>query len=1236
MIALRNTRVTFDPDRDVWLAHRPARVWPVMPAEKAQNLAAPPENLNSDPPSPWTTLVPMLGTLGIVGFAVVSRSVAFLVVAGVLVVLMLTGSIGARMAQTRRERRRRERVRRNYISAVAKARSAAWSAAVRQQDALLGLYPDTAGLLSALQEQGALWERRPGDDDFTSVRLGLGHVRARVPVVCTGLEGNPASSTEADLQQLAQDAVEETQFVPGSPVVVPLRTLSSVALVGAPERTRELAEAWIAGIAATCAPTDVRIMGLVPQSATPEWDWTKWLPHTRDPLAGEGFGRSIRALSADTWRFADAVRGLVELRLEQQRRAAEQGGWTARGGNAAVAAEHVVIVIDDYRPDILARAVPQLDLLMARGSELAVTLVLLTRDASEIPSSCGARVDFLDDGTCRYREAGPEGRIEEGVVPDRVDRDAAEKLARLICPLRLAEADAGADLVDLIRLVELLGYDDADQLQPSIDWLTRADLFASELPPTDVVDPTLEGATPARPRPKPADLLTAPIGLRSDGGALVLDLKEAAFEGMGPHGVLVGATGSGKSELLRSLVLGLAAGHSSELLSMLLVDFKGGATFADLGRLPHTVGLITNLADELSLIDRMRASLAGELDRRQQLLRDAGNVDSIRAYHELAETRPDLPPLPYLVVIVDEFGELLEARPEFLEVFVAIGRLGRSLGIHLLLATQRLEEGRIRGLESHLRYRLCLRTYSAVESSTVLGVPDAHALPPMPGLGYLRVDTGLQRFKAATTSVPHRRSSSDHKTPAVAHAFGIDGTAQGSGAARRRRGPFRRRRTARDAVPELRVLIDRLVEGGAAAGASRAAATSVWLPPLPDQLPLADLLTLESPGVPVGLIDDPARQQQYPLLLDPGDGGVHVACVGAPRTGKTTFLRTAVASLAARATPREVSIYLLDLGGGSLHDLAGLPHVGGVAGRHDPESVERMLREMRAVTDERAAAFRSLGVSSLEQLRRHPGRETVLPGPLAADVYLVIDNAGVLRSEFPELDMALADLAATSLQFGVHLILTAGRWLDMRPALLDAIGNRIELRLNDPVDSLAGRRVAETLPDDRPGRSLLRDGRHVQIAKAVEADALPVMVQDGMQAPRIMPLPARVSTAQVPELAAAAGRTVGDGAGFLLGVSEFRLTPAIRRSRRAGLASAAVRGRRLRPVDAFGSRGTAPARGRARGAAAHRRPRSQPARLRGRDPRGAVRVHRVPRGAPRPITRQRAARPAPTTRSHPP
>jgi S-DNA-T family DNA segregation ATPase FtsK/SpoIIIE len=158
-------------------------------------------------------------------------------------------------------------------------------------------------------------------------------------------------------------------------------------------------------------------------------------------------------------------------------------------------------------------------------------------------------------------------------------------------------------------------------------------------------------------------------------------------------------------------------------------------------------------------------------------------------------------------------------------------------------------------------------------------------------------------------------------------------------------------------------------------------------------------------------------------------------------------------------------------------------------------------------------------------------------------VYLVIDNAGVLRSEFPELDLALADLAATSLQFGVHLILTAGRWLDMRPALLDAIGNRIELRLNDPVDSLAGRRVAETLPDDRPGRSLLRDGRHVQIAKALEADALPLMVQDGMQAPRIMPLPARVSTAQVPELAAAAGRTVGDSAGFLLGVSEFRLTP---------------------------------------------------------------------------------------------
>ena len=160
----------------------------------------------------------------------------------------------------------------------------------------------------------------------------------------------------------------------------------------------------------------------------------------------------------------------------------------------------------------------------------------------------------------------------------------------------------------------------------------------------------------------------------------------------------------------------------------MLVDFKGGATFLDFAALPHVSAVITNLADELALVDRMAAALTGEIHRRQELLRAAGNLAGVAEYAAARRAGAELPPLPALLVVVDEFSELLAQRPELIDLLVTIGRIGRSLGLHLLLASQRLDEGRMRGLESHLSYRIALRTFSAAESRAVLGVPDAHRL----------------------------------------------------------------------------------------------------------------------------------------------------------------------------------------------------------------------------------------------------------------------------------------------------------------------------------------------------------------------------------------------------------------------------------------------------------------------------------------------------------------------------
>ncbi|MFD0854928.1 FtsK/SpoIIIE domain-containing protein, partial [Actinomadura adrarensis] len=246
-----------------------------------------------------------------------------------------------------------------------------------------------------------------------------------------------------------------------------------------------------------------------------------------------------------------------------------------------------------------------------------------------------------------------------------------------------------------------------------------------------------------------------PIGLDAEGRPIELDIKESAQGGMGPHGLCIGATGSGKSELLRTLVLGLAMTHSPEILNFVLVDFKGGATFLGMDGLEHVSAIITNLEDELPLVDRMYDALHGEMVRRQEYLRQMGNYASLRDYEKARMDGANLPPMPTLFLVLDEFSELLTAKPDFAELFVMIGRLGRSLGVHLLLASQRLEEGKLRGLDTHLSYRIGLRTFSAMESRVVLGVPDAYELPPAPGNGYLKFATEpMVRFKAAYVSGP--------------------------------------------------------------------------------------------------------------------------------------------------------------------------------------------------------------------------------------------------------------------------------------------------------------------------------------------------------------------------------------------------------------------------------------------------------------------------------------------------
>ncbi|MBV9711081.1 MAG: type VII secretion protein EccCb, partial [Ktedonobacteraceae bacterium] len=664
-----------------------------------------------------------------------------------------------------------------------------------------------------------------------------------------------------------------------------------------------------------------------------------------------------------------------------------------------------------------------------------------------------------------------------------------------------------------------------------------------------------------RPR---ESVLRTPIGKLEKGKTLLLDLKEAAEKGEGPHGLVVGATGSGKSELLRTLVISQAMLHDPRMVNFVFVDFKGGASFADLATLPHVAGMVTNLENEPALIDRMHSSLTGELRRRQRMLREAGNLDNVQQYQIKWQTNPDnMEPMPHLLIIVDEFAELLTNRPDFLDLFITIGRVGRSLGLHLLLATQRLEEGRLKGLESYLRYRICLRTFSAAESSAVLGKPDAYYLPSSPGVGYLKIDANMPlRFKTALVSVPYVPTTHQLVAADMIREFAPNGRLMPCSTMM----PGISTAQADANLTEMDIVIARLAEP--ATPGNRISVHQVWLPPLPKSLKLGALFGRNFDGtpryaapqfgplrVPVGLLDVPLEQVQVPLLLDFSGAGGHLALTGAPQTGKSTFLRTLMTSFVVTHSPRDVQLYCIDMGGGQLRPFEGFPHVGAVCTKTDREKILLLIRLMYKVIADREVLFRDSNIESMAtfRARRQTGDFSDFP---FGDVFLLIDNLAQLLHDFEQIEADLVNLVATGLTYGVHIVVASNRWAEVRAKIRDNIGTRLELRLNDPSDSEVDKKKSAELPIGVPGRGLIKDKLQFQIclpwvdtARAnrgtddiSQQQALDALIEQtsmgrGPAASPVLMLPTRVSRQEI-----LSARAPGH-AGVPIGLEEFRLDP---------------------------------------------------------------------------------------------
>ena len=1121
-----------------------------VPEQPSGSLALqmPPEK--AEPASMGNVLmmvVPMLGSTGVMIFMAMQNNGGgrSMLMGGGMLVAML-GMVGFNMyRQFSQYRTRVKTQRREYLSYLAETRESIRKVAKKQRAYYNWVYPDPDALVTLAANGSRLWSREGNTYDVLTFRYGsgtqpLGLTFERPPI-------DPMTEMDVVCLSAMERFIAVHDHTDNVGKFLYLGDFSHIEVVGEGESAYDEMRAIMMHLACFIEPSKLKIAVLCSADRLGDWEWVKWMPQARSANVRDAIGPA-RMISTDPRELVEMIGPDIAMR----------GAY--RPGEEMPEWPHLLLVCDGAE---FPTSSPFGSMAGVRG----VTIMSRAREWTPMKSHTALRLvihpspnrkgaDVVDVVTM--------DSVPESAFADRLSAVQAEAVARRMTPFatqeKLEESDTPVGRSDESRqkdLMELVGIGDIRDFDPEKQWVRR------------------EG----RAR------LAAPFAVTPEGRPVVLDIKESAQQGMGPHGLLIGATGSGKSEVLRTLVLALALTHSPEQLNLVLVDFKGGATFAGMADLPHVSAMISNLESELSLVDRMQDALQGEMVRRQEMLRQAGNYANVSDYEaDRLAGKHEYPPLPALFIVLDEFTEMLMAKPEFGEVFIMIGRLGRSLSVHLLLASQKMDLGKARGLESHLSYRIALKTFTENDSREVLGIPDAAKLPPLPGSGYLKAGgDGLVRFRASYVAAP---------PPARTLASIAEASTAGAPSAPIEILPFTVAPViTREALSEEEEVDQNqeIVLAGDEVWADMSEmdiavakmkgkgypAHQVWLPPLevpdtfatlmPDLAPDPELGFISRAWresgvlrVPLGTVDLPLEQRRETLVLDLSGAGGNFALVGGPQTGKSTALRTIVQALSLTYTPQEVQFYVMDFGGGTFAGFAGAPHVAGVATRDTEEVRTRMLAEIAAIMDDRERYFRAHGIDSMDTYRR--GRLAGTYDDGYGDVFLVIDGWGALRSEFDGLDREVTTMMSRGLSLGVHLVISAARWMDIRAEAQDIFGSRLELHTANPKESIVNREGAARIPKGRPGRGIDMAGHEMMIGlPRADAEQDPSTVSQGVaytvnkireclvagEGPKLRLLPQRITLAEILSQLPDQQILPRGGGDMVLGVEESRLGPLL-------------------------------------------------------------------------------------------
>lgn len=792
------------------------------------------------------------------------------------------------------------------------------------------------------------------------------------------------------------------------PAVVSLPQRGVVGVCGHPDYARAVVVWWVVQCAVLHSPRLVWLYVLAQSRRASEWEWVKWLPHC-EAMAGQG-GQVTVGCGADA-----VARRLGELaQLIASRMAfVQQNPGRDHPGPA------VVVVWDGSR---VLRQHPAAVVVLSDGPSVGVFSVCLDDQAHHVPGQADAVVEVSDRACVVVRQQRAQDVV--GVVADVVVPSWAETVALRLAGLSDGGAVDQAMIVDSCRLVDVLGGAQLSVQQILAQWSV--------------------GGSGTKVR----------LGEGLDGPFWVDIVAD------GPHALVAGTTGAGKSELLRTWLCSLAVSARPDELIFVLVDYKGGAAFAQCAQLPHTVGLVTDL--DAHLVRRCLASLAAEITVRERLLAQAGASD-IAQYLVRRRRDESLPPLPRLMLVIDEFAALVHELPEFMDGIIDIAQRGRSLGMHVVLATQR-PAGVVSGpIRANTNLRFCLRVTDAGESQDVVDAPDAAAIPAsLPGRCVARCGpAAVQQFQTARVSVG---TGAHQVAPAsVVSSFGVTDGANTDGDGGAERG-------GDDDQTDLAVLVDVVQQAAGALGVD--SPRRPWLPQLPP---------VWSAGFGQWAVrDEPALQSQAVLTGDVSQWG-HWFVIGAARSGRSHALRMMVAAAVQHYSVADLHVYGVDCGSGGLGVLAQLPHCGAVVSRREIDRLRRLLDVLTAQVRRRGEMLAQAGVGSWAELRaveaeRGEEHDAERGGGLAY-ILVVVDrwegwSAGVAEVDNGALAAQFAALLSDGPPVGVLCVVSGDRSLAV-PKMAAVTQDRLVLRLNDDADyALLGVALQDVPERMSPGRAV--------------------------------------------------------------------------------------------------------------------------------------------------------------------